>query len=78
MGGVMFELKYELYKAREVADMLRLNTKTLYTWIRRDEVFCIRTPSGGIRIPREEVIRLLTLHGVITPGQAGVDRSSST
>lgn len=57
----MIQLKYELYKAGEVAELLRLNTKTLYGWIKRGRALVIRTPSGGIRFTREEVLRLLDM-----------------
>ena len=85
----MTELEHELYKASEVADLLRLNKKTLYGWIRRGRAFAIRTPSGGIRIRREEVERLLGQNpadspsrlktaGVVFAGPEGVDSTSST
>lgn len=69
----MVELEYELYKASEVAALLRLNTKkTLYDWIKRGRVGVIRTPSGGIRIRREEVQRLLAGLPDVAGGE-GVD-----
>ena len=49
----------ELFKAREVAILLRLNTKSLYTHINKGLIRVIRTPTGGIRVPKEEVVRLL-------------------
>lgn len=55
----MIQLEHELYKASEVANLLRLNTKTLYGWIKRGRANVIRTPSGGIRFLRAEVLRLL-------------------
>lgn len=68
----MVELEYELYKASEVAKLLRLNTKTLYGWIKRGRAHAIRTPSGGIRIRREEVQRLLAELPDVAGGE-GVD-----
>lgn len=68
----MVELEYELYKAGEVAALLRLNTKTLYGWIKRGRAQAIRTPSGGIRIRREEVRRLLAELPDVAGGE-GVD-----
>lgn len=65
----MIHLEYELYKAREVAALLRLNTKTLYGWVKRGRVSVIRTPSGGIRVPRAEVIRLLDEQGDVAGGE---------
>lgn len=69
----MIRLEHELYKAGEVAALLRLNTKTLYGWIKRGRAFAVRTPSGGIRIMREEVFRLLELRPDVT-GEQGVDK----
>lgn len=66
----MIQLEHEFYKASEVANLLRLNTKTLYGWIHRGRAFAIRTPSGGIRIPRDEVRRLLA----DVAGGEGVDK----
>lgn len=67
----MIKLEHELYKAREVAALLRLNTKTLYGWIARGNVDVIRTPGGGIRVTREELIRLLDQEGIDTEDVAG-------
>lgn len=58
----MIQLEHELYKASEVAALLRLNTKTLYGWIKRGRALAIRTPSGGIRITRLEVLRLVAMN----------------
>lgn len=66
----MIKLEHELYKAGEVAALLRLNTKTLYGWIKRGRAACIRTPSGGIRVRREEVLRLLD----VVAAEEGVDK----
>lgn len=69
----MTELEHELYKAGEVAALLRLNTKTLYGWIKKGRAHAIRTPSGGIRIRREEVARLLDQQPKVA-GDEGVDK----
>lgn len=69
----MIELEHELYKAGEVAAILRLNTKTLYGWIKKGKVNIIRTPSGGIRVPRLEVMRLVATLPVVA-GEQGVDK----
>lgn len=66
-------LEHELYKAREVAALLRLNTKTFYGWVHRGKVSSIRTPGGGIRIKRDEVFRLLEEHDNVAGGE-GVDK----
>lgn len=68
----MIELEFELFKAREVAALLRLNTKTFYGWVKKGQVHVVRTPSGGIRVPKAEVQRLLDEHDVA--GEAGVDK----
>ncbi len=65
----MIQLEYELYKAREVAALLRLNTKTLYGWVKKGRVSVIRTPSGGIRVPKAEVARLIAEHGDVAGGE---------
>lgn len=67
------ELEHELYKAREVAALLRLNTKTLYGWIKKGRAQVIRTPTGGIRVPRAEVRRLVAEHRNVAGGE-GVDK----
>ena len=67
------KLEHELYKAGEVAALLRLNTKTLYGWIKRGRAAAIRTPSGGIRIKRDEVLRLVQEQGNVAGGE-GVDK----
>jgi excisionase family DNA binding protein len=69
----MIQLEHELYKAREVAALLRLNTKTVYGWVSRGTTLAIRTPTGGIRIPRSEVLRLLAEHEDVAGGE-GVDK----
>ncbi len=65
----MIELEHELYKAKEVAALLRLNTKTLYGWVKKGRVNVVRTPSGGIRVPRLEVMRLVALYGDVAGGE---------
>lgn len=69
----MIQLEHELYKAREVACLLRMNTKTLYGWVKNGKVSVIRTPSGGIRVPRSEVLRLVDEHDNVA-GVEGVDK----
>lgn len=66
-------LEHELYKAREVAALLRLNTKTFYGWVHRGKVASFRTPGGGIRVKRDEVLRLVAEYGDVAGGE-GVDK----
>lgn len=67
----MIVLEHELYKAREVAGLLRLNTKTLYGWIKKGRVSVIRTPTGGIRVLKAELVRLLAQEGIQVEDVAG-------
>lgn len=68
----MVKLEYELYKAKEVAALLRLSsTKTFYAWVKRGKAQVIRTPSGTIRVTRAEVERLLEAN---VAGGKGVDK----
>jgi len=69
----MIELEHELYKAREVAALLRLNTKTFYGWVKRGKAEVIRTPTGGIRVRRDEVLRLVHDQDNVAGGK-GVDK----
>jgi excisionase family DNA binding protein len=72
MEGATMELEHELYKAKEVAALLRLSsTKTFYAWVKRGKAHVIRTPSGNMRIPRAEVQRLLAAN---VAGGKGVDK----
>lgn len=69
----MILLEHELYKAKEVAGFLRLNTKTIYAWVKKRRINVVRTPSNGIRVTREEVQRLVALYGDVAGGE-GVDK----
>jgi excisionase family DNA binding protein len=60
----------EFWKVKEVAALLRVNTKTVYTWVARGTVDSVRIPSGGIRIPDREVQRLYRVEGVTQSDQA--------
>ena len=53
------EVKPKVYTAKEVAEMLRVHQSTVTYWVRTGKVKAIRTPGGRIRIPREEVERIL-------------------
>lgn len=48
----------QMWKVKEVAALLRVNTKTVYTWVASGGVDHVRIPGGGIRIPAKEVSRL--------------------
>jgi excisionase family DNA binding protein len=47
------------YRAREVADLLGVDVKTVYVWVRSGSIAHIRTPTGGVRIRGEEVRAML-------------------
>jgi excisionase family DNA binding protein len=49
----------DLWKPKELADLLGVKRPTIYAWILADKLKAIRTPGGNIRIPAEEVNRLL-------------------
>lgn len=59
----------DFYKAKEVADLLKVDTKTVYSWVKADAVAHIRTPTGGVRIRGSEVDRMLA--GLPVLGQDG-------
>ena len=49
----------EVYKVKEVAAIFKVHHKTVYTWIAKGKIECVRLPSGSVRISRKEVDRLL-------------------
>lgn len=49
-----------LLKAREVAERLQVDVKTVYAWINSGKMAHLRTPTNYIRIPAGEVDRFLT------------------
>lgn len=57
------------YRAKEVADTLGVDVKTVYVWVRAGSIAHIRTPTGGVRIRGEEVRAMLAGQPVL--GQAG-------
>lgn len=62
-----------LLKAREVAERLRVDTKTVYAWVKAGAVGHIRTPTGGVRIKGSEVDLMLAGKKVAgqTPDEIG-------
>jgi excisionase family DNA binding protein len=59
----------KLYRAKEVAELLGVDTKTVYVWVRTGSIAHIRTPTGGVRIRGEEVDLMLAGKEVL--GQEG-------
>lgn len=50
----------ELLTAKEAADLLRVSRGTVTRWVRLGQLQAVRLPSGGIRIPRAEIDRILS------------------
>lgn len=50
----------DLWKPKEVADRLKVKSRTIYAWILSGKLDAIRTPGGQLRIPASEVKRLLS------------------
>jgi len=57
------------FKAREVAALLGVDPKTVYTWVAEGKIAHARTPGNGIRIRGSEVD--LMLDGKPCLGQEG-------
>jgi excisionase family DNA binding protein len=49
----------DLLTTNEAARMLRVSRATVTRWVRLGQLRAVRLPSGGIRIPRKEIERLL-------------------
>lgn len=64
----MSDQETRFYLAREVAELLRVDTKTVYSWVKNGGVGFVRTPTGGVRIRGSEVD--LMLSGRKPAGQA--------
>lgn len=58
-----------LVKAKRVAELLGVDVKTVYVWVRAGSIAHLRTPTGGVRIRGEEVERMLRGEPVL--GQEG-------
>lgn len=59
-GGVSGVSGVELLTPREVAEMFRVDPKTVTRWAAAGRLPCVRTPGGQHRFPRAEVLALLT------------------
>lgn len=46
------------YKVSEVAMMLNVTDQTIYRWCKKGLIEYIRLPSGHLRIPRSQLVRL--------------------
>ncbi len=49
-----------------MAAVLGVSLRTVEVWVRKRKVRAFRTLGGHIRIPKEEVARILKEHGVVT------------
>lgn len=49
----------KLYRVKEVALLLNVSQETVRRMIRKGQIKAVRLPTGTIRIPESEVIRLL-------------------
>lgn len=55
----MSEEKIQLLKPSSVAKLLGVDTHTIYRWIEKGYITAVRLPSGRLRIPSNEVERIL-------------------
>ncbi|MEM3699923.1 MAG: helix-turn-helix domain-containing protein [Candidatus Bathyarchaeia archaeon] len=46
------------YKVSEVAQMLNVTDQTVYRWIKKGLIVCIRLPSGHLRIPSSQLFKI--------------------
>lgn len=53
------DYKDKLYTVSEVAEMLNVHKLTVLRWIKENRIKAIRLPSGRLRIPKEEVDKIL-------------------
>jgi len=47
--------QHALMTAREVAEVFRVDVKTVYSWVKKGRLSNVATPTGGVRIPAFEV-----------------------
>ncbi len=47
------------YKPKEVCELLRIDRRTLWKWIKGGKIRVIKLPSGRHRIPESEIKRIL-------------------
>lgn len=71
------DLNAEFFKAREVADLVGVDPKTVYTWVNAGKVAHIRTLGNGIRIRGDEVRRMLSGQPVLGQDGWAAQRASS-
>jgi len=54
----------ELLRPKDAARMLGVSVKTLWVWQRKGIIRAVRLPTGKLRYPRSEVLRILGETGV--------------
>lgn len=54
-----FDSEPDFFKAKQVAQLLGVDPKTVYTWVSTGRIAHIRTPGNGIRVRGDEVRRML-------------------
>jgi excisionase family DNA binding protein len=47
--------EHPLMTAREVAELFRVDVKTVYSWVKNGKLGNVATPTGGVRIRADEV-----------------------
>ena len=71
------DLNAEFFKAREVAELVGVDPKTVYTWVNAGKVAHIRTLGNGIRIRGDEVRRMLSGQPVLGQDEWAAQMGSS-
>jgi len=52
-------MSLDLFTPKEVAEMFKVDTKTVYRWVKSGRLKAIVLPGGTLRITKEEIDRLL-------------------
>lgn len=52
-------VEHPLMMASEVAELFRVDVKTVYSWVKKGKLDNKPTPTGGVRIPTAQVNALL-------------------
>jgi excisionase family DNA binding protein len=53
-----------LYRIKEVAPLFNVSIETLRRWVKAGKLNVVRLPSGQLRIPESEVVRVLEIRGL--------------
>lgn len=52
----------DLLTVKQAAKELGMSKCSVYRWVRRNWIVCVRLPNGTIRIPQSSIFRILTGH----------------